>query len=379
MKKRNQKKQFPKFYLIYFACLVVAILVITVGLGVLSSRLAEYEGAQPKYVASEVFAKYFEPTVDYSALLADAKYDASGVTAAEITDHLTKTIAAGELTYSRGSSADEDSATFIVKAGNVKIAAINLALSDETTEHGYKTYCFDSIELFVSIASDTLIIDDTDQPETYTITVHAPEGYSVTIGDVALTSIQIVDYFKNTDVIENLPFDIEGVDYCTYRLSYFTEIPSSVTVTDENGNEVKCEYDEETLTYTAGISYSEALAEELGEFVTKAITQYAAFMQNDSSLTKIKGYFDLDSDLYAALEAASKDSWMVKEHDSYEFTEIELGEFFAFNETTVTCHISFNQILYNKGSSDRPEEIDMYVFLHKTDDGYKIYEWCNNN
>lgn len=175
MKKRNQKKQFPKFYLIYFACLVVSILAITVALGVVSGRLAEYESAQPKYVAAEIFAKYFEPTVDYSALLTDAVYDAGGATSAEITDHLTKVIADGKLTYSRGSSADENSATFIVKAGKVKIASINLVPSDETTEHGYQMYKFDSIELFVSTVSDTTFVgDDSELPVTYTITVHAP-------------------------------------------------------------------------------------------------------------------------------------------------------------------------------------------------------------
>ncbi len=379
MKKRNQKKQFPKFYLIYFACLVISILAITVVLGIISGRLAEYEAAQPKYVAAEIFAKYFEPTVDYSALLADAVYDAGGATPAEITDHLTKVIADGKLTYSRGSSADEDSATFIVKAGKVKIASINLVPSEETTDHGYQMYKFDSIELFVSVSDTTFVEDNTDQPVTYTVTVHAPEGYSVTVGETALTSSHIIDYFKNKDVIKNLPSDVEGVDYCTYRLSGLSEIPSSVTVKDENGVEVDCDYNEETLVCTAGINYSDALSDELGEFVTKAITGYAAFMQADSSFSKIKGYFDPNTELYDAIEKAGKDLWMVIDHDSYEFTDVEVGEFFAFNETTVTCHISFNHILYNGSSTARPDEIDMYVFMHKTDDGYKIYEWCNNN
>lgn len=380
MKKRNQKKQFPKFYLIYFACLVVSILAITVVLGIVSGRLAEYEAAQPKYVAAEIFAKYFEPTVDYSALLTDAVYEAAGATPAEITDHLTKVIADGKLTYSRGSSADEDTATFIVKAGKVKIASINLVPSEETTEHGYRMYKFDSIELFVSIISDTTFSGpDTEPPLTYTVTVHAPEGYSVSVGETALTNSHIVDYFKNKDVIKDLPSDVDGVSYCTYRLSGLSEIPAFVSVKDENGVEVECDYNEDTLVCTAGVSYSDALKEELGEFVTSAITGYAAFMQADSSFKKISGYFDPDTELYDAIEKAGKDLWMVIDHDSYEFKNVEIGEFFALNDTTVTCHISFNHILYNGSSSSRPDEIDMYVFLHETDDGYKIYEWCNNN
>ncbi len=380
MKKRNQKKSFPKFYLIYFSCLVIAILAITVTLGIVSGRLAEYESAQPKYVAAEVFAKYFEPTVDYSALLSDAVYDAGGATSAEITDHLTKVIAAGKLTYSLGSATDENSATYIVKAGKVKIAAINLTLSDETTEHGYATYKFESLELFVSTKTDTTeIIEDTEPVITYTVTVHAPEGYSVAIGEMALTDSHVLDYFKNKDVLSDLPSDVEGVSYCTYRVAGLESVPEAVFVKDENGNDVACEYDEETLVYTAGINYSEALKGELGEFVTNAITGYAAYMQADSSFSKIKSYFDPSTALYDSIEKAGKDLWMVMDHDGYEFTEIEVGEFFALNETTVTCHISFNHILYNGKSAARPDVIDMYVFLHATDDGYKIYEWCNNN
>lgn len=380
MKKRNQKKSFSKFYLVYFSCLVVAILAITVALGVVSNRLAEYESAQPKYVAAEVFARYFEPTVDYSALLTDAVYDADGISSAEITEHLTKVISEGKLTYSLGSATNENSATYIVKAGNVKIAAINLVLSDETTAHGYATYKFESLELFVSTTEGTTdIIEDTEPVITYTVTVHAPEGYSVFVGETALTDSHIVDYFKNKDVISDLPSDVEGVDYCTYRISGLTDIPESVTVKDETGADVECEYDEDALVCTAGINYSDALKEELGDFVTDAITGYAAYMQADSSFSKIKGYFDPDTTLYNSIETAGKDLWMVIDHDSYEFTEIEIGEFFALSETVVTCHISFNHILYNGKSTARPDMIDMYVFLHKTDDGYKIYEWCNNN
>ncbi len=381
MKKRNTKKSFSKFYLIYLSCLVIVILAITVGLGLLSQRLAEYESAQPKYVAAEIFAKYFEPTVDYSALLTDAVYDAGGATAAEITDHLTKVIADGKLAYSLGSAADENSATYIVKAGKVKIAAINLSLSDEETEHGYKTYKFDSIELFVSTKTDTSeTVPGTDPVEVFTVTVNAPEGYTVMIGETVLTDAHIVDYYKNKKAIPHLPSDIEGVEYYVYRMIFEESWPGVVTVMDETGKELECTADEKTLVYTAPVSYSEELKEELSELVTEAITGYAAYMQADKSFGKIKGYYDPESALYDSIEKAGKDLWMVMDHDSYEFTEIVTSEFFALSETTVTCRISFNHVLYKDGKTARPDAIDMYVFLHKDADGeYKIYEWYNNN
>ncbi len=389
MKKRTKKQSFPKFYIIYFSCLVVAVLLVTVLLGILSQRLAEYESAQPKYIAGEVFAKYFEPTVDYSALLADAEYNAGNATSAEITDHLTKVISDSRLTYSLGSSASEDAMTYIVKAGNVKIAAINLVLSGEETEHGYETYKYDSLELFIQTEeSSTTQTPDTDPPVIYTVTVHAPEGYSVKVREIQLTDSHIIGYYKDKTAVKYFPSDIEGIDYCTYRISNLESIPESVTVTDGNGKAAEVIEtpltnstlnSENSFVYTAKPVSSDALEAELTEFVTEAITGYAAYMQADKRFSSIKEYYDSDSALYKTIEKAGGDLWMVMDHDSYEFTDIELGEFFVLSETTVSCHISFNHLLYKDGKTTRPDVIDMYVFLHKTADGeYKIYEWCNN-
>ncbi len=376
MKKRNQKKKFPLFYVLYFSILVVTILSIIIALGVISKRLAEYESAQPKHVAAEVFTKYFEP-LNFSALLADAVYDAGSATQGEITDHLTKEIGGSKITYSLGSSSTEGIVTYIVKAGKIKFAAINLSLSGETTEHGYPLYALSSLELFVS----TDVVEtppETEPPVTYTVSVCAPAGYKVVLNGTELLESHISEYYKEKKALSHLPTDVEGVEFCAFRVSGLESTEVTLEVTDETGAEAAYEYDEDTLTYTVKVNYSEALKSEHSEFVTSAITGYAAFMQADSSFKKIKSYYDPDSALYSAIELAGKDLWMVKDHDGYDFTDIEVGEFFAINDTVISCHISFTHVLYNEGKADRPDVIDMYVFLRKTADGYKIYEWYNN-
>lgn len=376
MKKRNQKKELPLFYIIYLSVLAAVILFIIAALGIVTQRLAEYESAQPKHVAAEVFTEYFEP-VNYSALLADAVYDAGAATPSEITDHLTAEIGSETITYSLGSSAVEGVVTYIVKAGNMKFAAINLTESEKTTEHGYPLYELASIDLYLT----TSVVDtppETEETVTYTVSIAAPVGYTVQLGGIDLLESHISEYYKSTKVLPHFPTDSDGIDFCTYKISGLETIPESIVVKDNLGADAPYEFDADTLTFTVGVNYSESLKETHAQFVSDAVTGYAAFMQADSSFSKIKKYFDPDSALYDAIEAAGKDLWMVKDHDGYDFTDIEVGEFFAINSTTVACHISFTHILYNEGKADRPDVIDMYVFLHDTGNGYKIYEWYNN-
>ena len=376
MKKRRSKKELPLFYIIYLSVLASVILLIIVGLGVVTQRLSEYESAQPKHVAAKVFTQYFEP-VNYSALLADAVYDAGTATQSEITDHLSAEIGDEKITYSLGSSSVEGVVTYIVKAGKMKFAAINLTASEETTEHGYPLYELSSIELYLT----TSVVDtppETEEIITYTVSIDAPVGYTVTFNGIDLLESHISDHYKNQKALPHIPVGSDGIDHCTYKVSGLETVPETIVAKDGTGAEAPYEFDADTLTFTVGVNYSESLKEAHGQFVTEAVTGYAAYMQADSSFGKIKKYFDSKSELYSAIEAAGKDLWMVKDHDGYDFSNVEVGEFFAIDSQTVVCHISFTHILYTEGKSDRPDVIDMYVFLRDTGDGYKIFEWYNN-
>ena len=73
---------------------------------------------------------------------------------------------------------------------------------------------------------------------------------------------------------------------------------------------------------------------------------------------------------------------MVIDHDSYEFKDVNLDEFYNWGTISdgdvISCRISFLHILHRSGRDDFLDVVDMTVFLRKTDDGYKIYKWYNN-
>ena len=379
--KKKKKSGIPRFYIIYLCSLAVAVIVIIAALGIVSSRLTEYEAAQPKYVADSVFTQYFSP-LDLNALLAVAEYDAGDATASEITEYLTAEIGDETVTYSTGSSQTEDEIKYIVKAGNKKFAAINLRLSDKTTAHGYKTYEFDKIELYLSVSDEPVIPDD--PVLTHTVTIKVPSGYKVTVDGAVLPATYITGTYQRADAVKFLPSGTSGIPYEIYTQKDLTELPDTVAVTDAGGVPAELIYDEETLTYTAGVIYSDTLMSAYGDYVTEAVTYYAAYMQADKKFKDIKEYFDPECDLYDYVEAAGRDAWMVFKHSGYDFADIEIGEFYDFGGGVFSCHISFTHILHRENSEDRPDVIDMYVFLHNTsgadsDAVYKIFEWYNND
>ena len=378
MKKRGHNREhFSLFYVIYFTFVFLFVAIVLLLSGVVKDRLAEYESVQPKYKAAEIFDKYFNP-VDFRALLADAKYEAEGVTQDEIEEYLRGQIADEEITYAIGSSDKEDEIRYIVKAGDKKFAAIILKKSDIKSEHGYSTYELDSIELYVSVRHEE------DNP-TYTITISVPAGYTAYIDGTALTTEYKTETVINEDAFRYYPDGVTGIQYDVYVVPELESPPVNVTAKDTKGKDAvisAIDDDGYERSYTAAVNNDEALAAEYSEYITNAIEGYAAYMQKDKRFFFFFKYFDPSSELYNTVKAAGNDLWMVIDHDSYEFKDVSIGEFYNWGTVSdgdvISCRISFMHILHRAGRDDFLDVIDMTVFLRKTDEGYKIYKWYNN-
>ncbi len=367
---RRHGVKVPVFYIIYFVCLAVVLFALTAALGTVTDRLAEYEAAQPRHTAEAVFNKYFSP-IDYASLLADAEYDADGLSTVELMTYLSGQIGKSTLTFAAGSSSDAETMRYIVRAGTKQVAAIDLVKSAETTKHGYTTYEFSGLELFI-------VKGDTPTPPTpgIVIKIEAPDGYRVTVDNAAVTSEDLTSTTQKSDALKYYPSGVYGVEYDVYTLADLESLPTSVVVTAANGANAEVTFDEETNTYTAGIVYSDDLKAQHAEFVTNALEGYASYTHRvpGSGFSKIKGYFDQSSQLYSDVEAIGSDLWMEKKPEGDTFENVEVGEFFMLSDGVISCHVSFVQMLHLDGD-DRPEALDMYVFLHKVGDEYRIFEW----
>lgn len=366
---RPRGRTIPWFYLIYLICVAAALAGIFIACAVVRVLLAEYEGAQPKYVAAAAFETYFSP-IDYDKLLSETQYDAGFASPEAVQDYLSGEIGQEELSWSIGSSNDPNEFKYIVKAGRKQIGNIILTSGAEKTSHGFRTYDFSHVELSLDPAAIPGGV----------VTISAPASCTVTVDGAVLTEAQRTDTYLDTKALKYYPSGISGIEYAVYSLPELEELPRKISVTDAFGAQSEVTFDPSSSAYSAGPAYSETLAAEHGPFVTKAVEGYAAYMQRvpGSSFSGIRKYFDPDSSLYRAISAASRDLWMVFTPTGNDFQNVEVGEFHAYGEDIISCHISFIQMVYLAGQ-DRPDVIDMYVFLHRTDSGWRIYEWYNNN
>lgn len=372
-RKNRNGKGISWFYLIFFSVSIIAIAAVMIGLGVVRSRLEEYEAAQPKYVAAQVFARYFDP-LDYDKLLADAEYDAAGVASEFLKEYLASEIGEATLTYAAGSSNDPSELKYIVKAGSKQLAAIALNVSDRTTEHGYETYDFSRVELYLNMEAYL------DEMSKFSITLEAPEFYTVEVDGEPLTEELITSTFIPAGMMRFYPEDVSAIEYVAYTIEDLRELPESVVVTTPQGEEVLVNYDEESRTYTCSLVYSDEMAEEYSDFVIQAIEGYAAYVQgsNTIGLTKLKDYFDASSSAYSDVVAAGGNRWMAnKGWSGIDFEDVSVGEFYVHTPEIFSCHISLVQLLHSEGREDFMDIIDMYLFLHRSGKGYKIYEWFN--
>ena len=363
---QSRGRAIPRFYLICLICTAAALSVIFIACAVIRMLLAEYEGAQPKYVAEQAFETYFSP-INYDKLLSEARYDAGLAADDAVREYLETEIGGSELTWSVGSAAGQ--IKYIVKAGRKLIGSIWLTAAPETTKHGFQTYEFSYVELNL-------------RPESLpggVITFRAPADCTVTLDGVELTAEQRTESYLEPHALKYYPEGVSGLEYAVYSLPDLKELPREISVKNPLGGESEVTFDRETNAYFAGPAYSQKLADEYGQFVVDAVEGYAAYMNRapGSGLSKIRKYFDRSSDLYKAIQLAEKDLYINRAPYRNEFTDLEIGEFYAHSEDMFSCHISFTLVLLRTRETDY-DPVDMYVFVHRTDSGWLIYEWHNN-
>ena len=364
---RPRGRTIPWFYLIYVICVALSLVGIFIARGVVQDRLAEYEDAQPKYVAEKVFETYFAP-INYDKLLAEARYDAGFATDQAVREYLETEIGGAELTWSVGSAGGQADVKYIVKAGRKQIGSIGLVTAPVTTKHGFRTYDLSYVELNL-------------RPEAIpggVLTFAAPADYIVTLDGVELTAEQRTDSYLDPNTLKHYPDGVSGIEYAVYTLPDLKELPREISVKNPLGGEAEVSFDRETSTYLAGPAYSQELADEHSQFVIDAVTGYAAYMNRvpDYTLSVLGRYFDQSSALYNAIRLSGWDIYIVPASECT-VSDLEIGEFYAHSEDVFSCHISFIQVAH-RAYQQNMDSIDMYVFLHRTSSGWRIYEWYNN-
>ena len=356
----RKTKSNPKFYKIYFGVIIACLVLLIVAVFILRSFLTDFEKAQPKYVAEEVFEQYFvngERSVLEKMDVQPGEFEQKEA-AEKYAEDLLK---GGELTYSEVSNGLDSGKKYVVKKDGERIFNFTLKERGEKSSFGLKLYELDGISMVSGSTS---------------ITAEVPQGYVLYVNGKPVDQKYITESGLKTDVFEYLPDDVNAPLNDKYVVSDLFEEPT-VTADNGAGKPAEIERDEKTGIYKVGLVYSEELQQEFSEYVLEAARTYAAYMQSDMYFYRVARYLDPNSELYSLTRDTI--TGFVIDHNGYSFEDESASEFVAYDENTFSCRVKLTHKLHKWGADDYVEYLDMTMFLHNVNGQYLIFDRFNTN
>lgn len=322
--------------------------------GLLRPWLARFEAAQPKHTSQEVFADLFSPA-DWGRV-----YDLAGLDSAVYGDREGFARSMEELTAGRDMILVETSAglsggrRYIVKAGSDSVAAFNLTGSE--TEDGQTAWELDGVELLLG--------------QTGTVTVRAPEGWSVLVNGARLEEdcqVQTVE----TAAERYLPEGVRGRRTVVWQTRASTIRQAEVEVLDPEGQAAPLSYEDGRFTAEkpAEEPDGEARAALLG-----AAETYARYMIRNASSDQLRRYFDSESQIYQTIR--SSEIW-INNTAGWNFENEEISEYCRYSPELFSARVKMDMNVRRGNGTFKGYHVDSTFFFHRTQAGWRAYEMTN--
>ncbi len=363
----DKMKKLPTFWRIYSLVAIFLVLVVAIGLIVLNSYLEAFEAAQPIHAAEEAFQRYFA-TGDFKQVREKSEVKVSEFESISSANEKFLSLCEGKEMDFYSISAKGDEASYnvvLIEDGkaeegkaipSTKIATINLKKSEKKTAFGFSGFEFKNAEILVKAEESVRV----SLPSEYRLLVNGKEASE---NYLAATS----DHEWNS----YLPDGVAGIEMAEYEIKELFLEPT-LSVQDAEGNEIELVFDEENSIYRAGLKFETEVDPALSNRILSGMKEYAAYIQNDGSIGKVAPYFDTASMFYR--NTALNPSVFVWDHNGYLFRDEAIEDFYFFDEKTLCCHVSFDQVLKKYGSEDYVDRIDMTVFVRKIGSTWRIYD-----
>lgn len=357
----KKQRKIPVFYIVYFACILVFLIAVQAALGIVRSYLADYEAAQPQHEAQRIYEEYYAGG-NFGSLLDCMDVSVSPLESrAELERYLQEYTSGKTLAYNSITTGLDDTLKYIVKADDVKFSSFTLEKSGESSPKGFDLYAAGSFELYC--------------PGRISIRLTAPKGYSVYVNDVLLDDAYLTGKEQRDISCQHMPDGVEGIVYVEYGADDLYYYPENVRVVSPDGRDVPVTT-EGSGAYSASILYSDELAEQYSDYAIAAAQALSAYMQNDGRFSAAAAYIDPNSELYVNIRTS--ETYFVIPHSTYTFEDMRTSEFYAYNEDTFSCRVTFTHILKRTGSEDYRDYIDMTFFWRRCGDKFLIYDRYNH-
>ena len=347
------------FYSIYSALVLAAVIGIITLLKELSLYLDNYERSLEKYEAEEVFDNYFSPC------RFDTLFDMQEIELSEFENknhfitYMEEQCNGKEIIYKEASSGLSEDKKYSVAADKIKFAEFTLS----------KTKDPDSPEDTWHLNSVSTIYQKNEF-----VTVKIYKGSKVFVNDIELTDSYITTDDITTESCKHVPEGVNGILMREYKVDNLLLKPN-VKVINRFGNESTLVYDENNNVYVEEISYDEP-SEEIIKRATDAAQTYAKYITLDASLNSLSKYFDSTSNTYKNIRV-SEIKWYTA-HIGYEFEDVELKEYYIYDENTFSIRYSCNHQVYRTKNDIHTFPLDLTLYFKNIKGNYYVYDMVSN-
>lgn len=349
-----KKREISLFYII-LPVFVLALLAVFcyIRFGLLRPWLVRFEAAQPRHAGQEVFAGLFSPA-DWGRV-----YDLAGLDSAVYGDRegfarsMEELTAGRELTMVETSAGLSGGRRYIVKAGGDSVAAFTLASREED---GQTAWELDGVELLLG--------------QTGTVSVRAPEGWSVLVNGVELeedcraqTAERLAERY--------LPEGARGPRTVLWQTQTSAIRQAEVAVLDQDGQAAPVRYEE-------GRFIAREPEQEPGEAERAALLgaaqTYARYMIREAASEQLRRYFDSESRIYETIR--SSEIW-IKNTAGHSFENEEISEFCRYSPELFSARVRMDMNVKRGNGTLKGYHIDSTFFFRQAAGGWRAYEMTN--
>ena len=354
--RKNGRSLFSKIFL---GVLIAAVLLLIAAIIVVHFLLRDFEAAQPKYVAQQVFSDYFTGDGAAAAKLISLNqfpFDSEE----QIGEYVKNALSQDNITYYEVSNGLEAGRRYTVKSGDKRLFTFTLDERSEKSSFGFVQYELGDIIVNGSCS----------------VKVRIPDGYSLYLNGIQVGSEYITESGIVSDVFEYVPQGIKLPTENVYTVNGLLVAPE-ITADNGEGIPTSVSFDEEKGEYVAQWIYDDDLKEKFSTYVIEAAQAYAAYMQNDYGFRRVAEYLDPNSELYTLTRNTI--TGFVIDHDGFSFEDESAGEFTKYDDDTFSCRVKLTHRLRKAGNTDYVEYLDVMLFLHKVGEDYLIFDRFNMN
>ena len=343
------------FYLFYFSLIILFFVALFFALETVKSKLSDYEASRPYNYINKIMTEWFEPG-DAEKIIEKSGYGINPFEKREDVVSLVEGFLEEGAEYYPITSADKNVLRYAVKAGDLKFAEIDMALTGERDSAGYGVWDLSKIDLMIAGTS--------------AVNIASPLGGKVFVNGVELTDEYVVsreEYPGDPKLPEGV--FVEGRE--VYEISGLIGT-LDVTAFDRYGADVTSLMTvKDGLFYDVPYTYC-AVTDEVRDRALAAGEALAAYMQKDAGFYGIGQYVDPSSDLYTDL--ATSDVRWANPHNGYSIEDAEVSEYVVWSDSVYTVRVRFTHVLFNWGGNFE-NEFDTTFYYRLSEDGrWLIYD-----